>query len=84
MLGLGETHAEVLAAMQELRAAGVSILVLGQYLRPSHRQLPVAAYITPAEFDDYAREGHAMGFASVVSAPLARTSYHAKEAGIKS
>ncbi|MDR2182378.1 MAG: lipoyl synthase [Treponema sp.] len=78
LLGLGETRGEVLACMDELRLAGVDILVMGQYLRPSQRQLPVAAYITPEEFDRYRGEALARGFASVVSAPLARTSYHAR------
>jgi lipoic acid synthetase len=77
MLGLGEKPAEVLSAMDELRAAGVDILVLGQYLRPSPAQIPVAEYIPPEQFLRYAEEGRSRGFASVVSAPLARTSYHA-------
>lgn len=77
MLGLGETRDEVLSALDELRSAGVDILVLGQYLRPSPAQIPVAAYITPEEFQRYAEEGRNRGFASVVASPLARTSYHA-------
>jgi lipoic acid synthetase len=77
MLGLGETTGEVLSAMDELRAAGVDILVLGQYLRPSPGQIPVAEYIPPEEFLSYAEEGRNRGFRSVVAAPLARTSYHA-------
>jgi lipoic acid synthetase len=80
LLGLGETRAEVLVAMEELRLAGVDILVLGQYLQPTKQQIPVAAYITPAQFDAYAAEGKRRGFSSVVAAPLARTSYHAREA----
>jgi lipoic acid synthetase len=80
MLGLGETQAEVLAAMDEIRDAGVDILVLGQYLQPTQKQLPVVEYITPETFDFYAGEGKKRGFQAVVSAPLARTSYHALEA----
>ncbi|MFP3089145.1 lipoyl synthase [Treponema sp. TIM-1] len=77
MLGLGEKREEVLSAMDELRSVGVDILVLGQYLRPSPAQIPVAEYIPPEEFQRYAEEARARGFTSVVSSPLARTSYHA-------
>jgi lipoic acid synthetase len=82
ILGMGETREEVFAAMDELRRAGVDILVMGQYLRPSLRQMPVAAYLTPAEFALYGDEARRRGFASVVSAPLARTSYHAFDAAV--
>jgi lipoic acid synthetase len=78
-LGLGETRSEVLACMDELHGAGVDILVMGQYLQPSKLQIPVASYITPAEFENYRDEALARGFASVISAPLARTSYHARQ-----
>jgi lipoic acid synthetase len=80
LLGLGEQPEEVLSAMDELRAAGVDILVLGQYLQPSKNQIPVKEYVTPDAFAAYAGEGHLRGFSSVVSSPLARTSYHAAEA----
>jgi lipoic acid synthetase len=80
ILGMGERPEEVFAAMDELREAGVDILVMGQYLRPSKLQIPVAAYITPEDFDCYGDEARKRGFASVVSAPLARTSYHALDA----
>jgi len=79
MLGLGETEPEVLAAMDELRAASCDMLVMGQYLRPTERQLPVAEYLSPERFDRYAELARQRGFLSVVSAPLARTSYHAME-----
>jgi lipoic acid synthetase len=82
LLGLGETEAEILSAMDELRRAGTDILVLGQYLRPSKAQIPVMEYITPERFVFYEEAAHVRGFRSVVAAPLARTSYHAKEAGI--
>jgi lipoic acid synthetase len=80
LLGLGEKPEEVLAAMDELRGASVDILVMGQYLRPSLKQLPVAEYVRPEQFALYAEEARKRGFKTVVSAPLARTSYHAREA----
>ncbi len=80
LLGLGETEEEVLQALKELRSAGVSIVVMGQYLRPTPQETPVVAYISPAQFAEYARKARSLGFASVVSAPFARTSYHAQEA----
>ncbi len=80
MLGLGETTAEVLDVMRELRAHGVDILTLGQYLRPSPRHLPIVRYIPPAEFDEFRRAGYGMGFAHVEAGPLVRSSYHASDA----
>jgi len=80
LLGLGETEEEVRNALHALREAGVSIVVMGQYLRPTQAQMPVAAYITPWQFDRYADMARSMGFRAVVAAPFARTSYHAKEA----
>jgi lipoic acid synthetase len=79
MLGLGETHEEVLAVMRDLRQANVDILTLGQYLRPTAKHLPVIRYISPGEFADFRREGLAMGFAHVEAGPLVRSSYHADE-----
>jgi len=79
MLGLGETNAEVLAVMRDLRAAQVEIVTLGQYLRPSPRHLPIVRYVPPAEFDELRREGYAMGFAHVEAGPLVRSSYHAAD-----
>lgn len=84
MLGLGETEKEVLASMGQLREAGVQILVLGQYLQPSSKHVPVVEYISPAQFEAFARHGEAMGFDYVAAAPLARTSYHAAEAYVRS
>ena len=78
MLGLGETLDEVRATMADLRAAGVQLLTLGQYLRPSPRHLPVARYVPPAEFDALAAAGAALGFRHVEAGPLVRSSYHAK------
>jgi lipoic acid synthetase len=80
MLGLGETLEEVLAVMRDLRASGVGVLTLGQYLRPSPRHLPIVRYVLPEEFDDLRRAGYEMGFAHVESGPLVRSSYHASHA----
>jgi len=80
MLGLGEEAGEVLAVMRDLRAAGVRILTLGQYLRPSPGHLPIARYVTPDEFDELRRAGREMGFSHVESGPLVRSSYHAAQA----
>jgi len=80
MLGLGESEREVHEAMDELVSAGCSSLVLGQYLRPTLLQVPVVEYLEPDRFDAYAAEARARGFAKVVAAPLARTSYHAGDA----
>jgi lipoic acid synthetase len=79
MLGLGETTAEVLAVMRDLRAHRVDILTLGQYLRPSPRHLPIVRYVRPEEFAELRAAGHEMGFAHVESGPLVRSSYHAAE-----
>jgi lipoyl synthase len=79
MLGLGETAAEVLSVMRDLRAHQVDILTLGQYLRPSPRHLPIVRYVPPLEFDDFRRAGDAMGFAHIEAGPLVRSSYHAAE-----
>ena len=80
LLGIGERPEEVHAAMDALRAVGTSMLVLGQYLRPTPKQIPVVEYVTPAAFAEYAEVAKAKGFAAVVSSPLARTSYHARSA----
>lgn len=79
MLGLGEPIEEVLEAMADLREAGVEILSLGQYMRPSRRHLPVQRWVTPDEFRMLKEEGDKMGFAHVESAPLVRSSYHADQ-----
>jgi lipoic acid synthetase len=81
MLGLGETIAEVLQVMRDLRASEVEILTLGQYLRPSPRHLPIERYVPPEEFDELRTQGYAMGFTHVEAGPLVRSSYHADEAG---
>jgi lipoic acid synthetase len=80
MLGLGETEEEVLQCMDDLRAAGVDILTLGQYLRPTLNHLPVARFVTPQEFDAFRGAGLARGFRECVSGPLVRSSYRAEQA----
>ncbi len=79
MLGLGETHDEVVAVMRDLRESGVELLTLGQYLRPSAGHVPVEAFIEPSEFAELARIGRRLGFTGVASAPFVRSSYHAAE-----
>jgi lipoic acid synthetase len=80
MLGLGETDAEIAAAMDDLRAADVNILTLGQYLRPTANHLPVARFVHPDDFQRYREWGLARGFLEVVSGPLVRSSYRAERA----
>jgi lipoic acid synthetase len=79
MLGLGELEEELLTAMDDLRAANVEVLTLGQYLRPSPQHLPVVAYIHPDKFAEYKRIGYEKGFTHVASGPLVRSSYHAAD-----
>lgn len=79
MLGLGETDAEVMGTLRDLREAGCEILTIGQYLRPSTGHLPVQKYYHPDEFAAFAEAGYQLGFQHVESAPLVRSSYHARE-----
>jgi lipoic acid synthetase len=79
MVGIGETDDEVLETLADLRAAGVDIATVGQYLRPSPKHAPVARYVTPEIFARFAEQGRAMGFAYVASGPLVRSSYKAAE-----
>ncbi|WP_107039248.1 lipoyl synthase [Brumimicrobium mesophilum] len=78
MLGLGETHEEVLESMQDLRSVGTDIITLGQYLQPTSKHIPVAEFVTPERFEEYKRRGIEMGFRYVESGPLVRSSYHAE------
>lgn len=80
MVGLGETHEEILEALRDLRSVGVEIVTLGQYLRPTAKHYPVDRYVTPEEFDELKEEALAMGFKYVASAPLVRSSYLADRA----
>jgi len=79
MLGLGETRAEIEQAMDDLRGAGVTVLTLGQYLRPSEKHLPVVDYIRPEVFDELKVVAESKGFRHVASGPLVRSSYHAAD-----
>ena len=80
ILGMGETAAEVVAALGDLRAVGVNIVTLGQYLRPTAAHLPVARWWAPAEFDELAAKARAMGINYVEASPMTRSSYHARRA----
>jgi len=80
MLGLGETDEEIAQCMDDLRAANVDLLTLGQYLRPTMHHLPVQRFVTPAEFDQYRQWALAKGFRECVSGPLVRSSYRAEQA----
>jgi lipoyl synthase len=79
MLGLGETEAELLTALRDLRAAGCDILTLGQYLQPTLKHLPVVAFVTPERFAHFKASAEEMGFLHVASGPMVRSSYHADE-----
>jgi lipoic acid synthetase len=80
ILGMGEDYDEVVGALADLRAVGVDIVTLGQYLRPTAAHLPVARWWTPEEFESLRVVGEDMGFAHVESSPLTRSSYHARGA----
>jgi lipoic acid synthetase len=77
MVGLGETNDEILDVMRDLRAHGVDMLTIGQYLQPSRHHLPVTRYVHPDEFAMFEREAAAMGFANAACGPMVRSSYHA-------
>jgi lipoic acid synthetase len=79
MLGLGETRAEVVQAMRDLRSVGCDILTLGQYLRPTEKHLEVVEFVRPEAFADLEREGLSLGFRFVAAGPLVRSSYKAGE-----
>jgi lipoic acid synthetase len=79
MVGLGETREEVGQVMDDLRAADVDFLTIGQYLQPTRKHAPVARFVTPDEFSEYAAMARGKGFLLVASTPLTRSSYHAGE-----
>ncbi len=79
MVGLGETDDEVLAIMDDLRAADVDFMTIGQYLQPTPKHAPVDRFVTPEQFTDYRTAGDEKGFLMVASTPLTRSSYHADE-----
>jgi len=79
MVGLGETEDEVHQLLRDLRAAGTDVATIGQYLQPTRRNLPVAAFIDPEQFEAYREYGLSLGFKAVFSGPLVRSSYMADE-----
>jgi len=79
MLGLGETHEEVLDLMEDLRGVGCDLLTIGQYLQPRSDRLPVKRYIPPEEFEEYQKIGMKIGFKAVASGPFVRSSFHASQ-----
>jgi len=79
MVGLGETFEEVLETMDDLRAVGVEVLTIGQYLQPTREHWPVKEYVTPDTFAEYEKAGLEKGFRFVESSPLVRSSYHAEK-----
>ncbi|KAF3338366.1 hypothetical protein FCM35_KLT17203 [Carex littledalei] len=84
MLGCGETPDQVISTMEKVRAAGVDVFTLGQYMRPSKRHMPVSEYVSPQAFEKYRALGVEMGFRYVASGPMVRSSYKAGEFYIKS
>jgi lipoyl synthase len=79
MLGLGESNEEILEVMKDLRDHDVNMLTLGQYLQPTPYHLPVERYVTPIDFDNLKKEAELLGFTSVASGPMVRSSYHADQ-----
>ena len=77
MVGLGETNEEILEVMRDLRAQGVTMLTVGQYLQPSRHHLKVERYVPPEEFDMFRAEAEKMGFEHAACGPFVRSSYHA-------
>jgi lipoic acid synthetase len=84
ILGLGETEAEVMVALEDLRGAGCDLLTLGQYLQPTLKHLPVVEFIAPEKFAEYGRRAGELGFVHVASGPVVRSSYHADEFNLPS
>jgi lipoyl synthase len=83
MLGLGETEEEIRQTLRDLKGAGVDVVTLGQYLRPTKRHMSVQRYVTPEEFKQWEREAVEMGFKYAASGPLVRSSYRAGELFLK-
>jgi len=83
MVGLGETEAEVFECLQDIRNAGCQMVTIGQYLQPTRENLPVAEYVTPEQFEKYRLYGLEIGFESVESAPLVRSSFMAERSFIE-
>ncbi len=83
MVGLGESDAEVLASLADLRAVGCDAVTIGQYLQPNPRCMPVERYVEPSEFEAWERHARELGFAMVASGPLVRSSYRAGELALE-
>jgi lipoic acid synthetase len=83
MVGLGETDDEVMETMRDLRAAGVDVVTLGQYLRPTPKHHEVVRFVAPATFDAWQRAAMEMGFLYAASGPLVRSSYRAAEVFVR-
>jgi lipoic acid synthetase len=81
MVGLGEKEEEVIEVFKDLRSVDCDLLTIGQYLAPSPNHHPIIEYIEPIQFDAYKEIADDLGFKHVISAPFARSSYHADEAG---
>ncbi len=77
MMGLGETKEEIVEVLKDLRAHGVTMLTLGQYLAPSRHHLPVERYVPPSEFDELKEIALELGFTHAACGPFVRSSYHA-------
>ena len=77
MVGLGESNAEITQVMDDLRAADVDFITIGQYLQPTPKHHDVMDFITPQQFEEYASRGRAKGFLLIAASPLTRSSYHA-------
>lgn len=84
VVGMGETDDEIASVLADLAGIGVSIVTIGQYLRPTSTHLPVDRWVTPEQFESFARIGHALGIDHVESSPLTRSSFHAKQAAASS
>jgi lipoic acid synthetase len=80
IVGMGETHEEIIGCLADLAGVGVDIVTIGQYLRPTTHHLPVARWVEPAEFDEWKRIGESLGIGHVEASPLTRSSYHARQA----
>ncbi len=79
MLGLGESHDEIIETLEDLRSVNVDIVTLGQYLQPTPKHLPITEFVTPERFEEYKEYGLKIGFRYVESGPLVRSSYHAEK-----
>ena len=77
MVGLGETDSEVVSCLEDMRLSNIDMATIGQYLSPSQFHLPVDRYVTPEKFQEWAKLSDLLGFQSIASGPLVRSSYHA-------